>query len=91
MISSATNWRPDEILDHMTWQDVHDLVKGWRKHPPLQRMFQDYLLTKGLKYAEPEPETDDADTTGAWFHGLDQDEFMRRVNAEAATLAQKLH
>lgn len=76
----------------MTWGDVHDLVKGWRKHPPMQRMFQDYLRIKGIDY---ETEDDQFEKpvpggTGAWFNGLDTDQFTSKLGEQAALLASKL-
>ena len=76
----------------MTWADVHDLVKGWRKHPPLQRMFQDYLRVKGIEYKDPEEtfEKPANTSTGAWFDGLDSDQFASKLGEKAAAIAQKL-
>lgn len=76
----------------MTWGDVHDLVKGWRKHPPMQRMFQDYLKSKGLEYEQTEDSFEKPlpTGTGAWFDGIDTDQFTSQLGEQAALMAKKL-
>lgn len=76
----------------MTWGDVHDLVKGWRRYPPMQRMFQDYLKSKGLEYEEPDDSFEKSVPAGAgaWFNGMDADQFTSKLSEEAARLANKL-
>lgn len=52
MLVTATGWMPAQILDGLTWQDVHDLTRYWGAHPPLQWMIQGFL---GIKESEPQP------------------------------------
>lgn len=88
-INSATNWMPCDILERLTWRDVGDLLRGWRKSPPLQRMFQDWLRLKGFEYRDESP-VDDAPGEPSWFDSMNADEFTSELSRQGAELAKKL-